>query len=93
MTWKNVELLEVVEAYAEGKGWASSEEEVSALFDAEVAPLVVKQHLDGDQVVMNQAFNDWVYAAAKEGRLHPEQRRAYCYVGKYLEQARGNRNG
>lgn len=83
--WDRVDLLEMVELFAEENGWISSEEELSVRFDDEIAPLVIEQYGENDTVAMNQAFNDWSDMLCKDGEIHEEQYNTYSYVGKYSD--------
>jgi len=40
--WKRVDLLEIVECYAEENGLIASEGELSARFDQDIAPDIIK---------------------------------------------------
>lgn len=85
-SWKNVSLLEMVEAYAEQEGLLiDSEEALSEKFDNEIAPMVVEQYGEDDTDAMNQAFNDWSDGLCKDDEIHPEQYNRYGYVGKYSD--------
>lgn len=83
MNWNRVDLIDMVELYAEDNNLIASEQELSELFDAEVASEVINQYGEDDTVAMNEAFNDWTDSLCKEGVIHPEQYASYCYVGKY----------
>ena len=75
--------LELVEEWASECGLISSEEELSEIFDEEIAPLVIEQYGEDDEPAMNEAFNDWSDALCRDGVLHELQYEDYCYVGKY----------
>lgn len=87
--WNNVDLLEIVEYYAEtggGKGRSSaiaSEEDLSERFD-EGHEDWLHDNCD-DQIMIDEEFNNWSDALCKDGELHPEQYSCYTYVGKYAE--------
>ncbi len=81
----SVDLLEIVEFFAEDNGWIASEEELSERFDAEILPLVIEQYGEDDQPAINEAFNDWTDSLCKDGELHDEQYNKYCYVGRLAE--------
>lgn len=81
--WNRVELLEIVEAYAEENGMIASELELSEMFDDEIAPIIIAQYGEDDQCAMDEAFNDWTDALCTDGIIHDEQYNKYCYVGKY----------
>lgn len=83
MNWNRVDLLEMVELYATDNRMIDSEAALSALFDEEVASLVIEQYGEDDAVAMSEAFNDWSDGLCKDGVIHPEQYSEYCYVGKY----------
>ncbi len=85
LNWNRVEMLEVVELYAEDNDGIASEEELSKRFDEEVASYVVEKYGEDDSVAMNEAFNDWSDMLCKEGEIHEEQYNNYCYVGKYSD--------
>lgn len=85
MNWNNVDLLEMVELYAEDEGAIATEEELSQKFDDEIAPLIVKQYGEDDQPAMNEGFNNWTDGLCKDGEIHSEQYDKYCYVGKYSD--------
>ena len=81
--FKHIELIELVEAYAADNGGYDSEEALSEAFDEQVAPAVIAQYGEDDEPAMNEAFNDWTDSLCKDGEIHDEQYRLYCYVGKY----------
>lgn len=83
--WNRIDMLEVVEAYAEDNNLIASEEELSKRFDSEVAPFVIEKYGADDTVAMNEAFNDWSDGLCKDGEIHDEQYNSYCYVGKYAD--------
>lgn len=83
--WDRVDLLEMVELFAEDNGWISSEDELSTCFDDEIAPSIIRQYGENDTVAMNEAFNDWSDMLCKDGEIHEEQYNTYSYVGKYSD--------
>ena len=83
MNWNRVDLLEMVELYAEDNYMLSSEKALSELFDAEIAPVIIDQYGADDTIAMNEAFNNWTDMLCKDGTIHEAQYSAYCYVGKY----------
>lgn len=83
MNWNRVDLIDLVEAYAADNGAIADESELSALFDEEIAPLVVEKYGESDTCAMDEAFNDWTDGLCKDGVIHPEQYNTYTYVGKY----------
>lgn len=80
--WNKVDLLEMVELYAEENGMIASEQELSERFDAEILPMVIEQYGADDDPAISEAFNDWTDSLTKDGELHPEQYNQYCYVGR-----------
>lgn len=83
--WNRIDLLDIVESYADDNGMISSESELSELFDSQIAPSVIAQYGEGDSVAMNEAFNNWTDMLCKDGTIHPEQYNNYCYVGKWSD--------
>ena len=81
--FSHVELLEIIEEYATDRDGIDSEQELSARFDEDIAPLVIEQHGEDDWPAMNQAFHDWSDSLCKDGELHEQQYSLYCYVGEY----------
>ena len=81
--WKSVELLDIVEAYAESEGWMCSEKEVSDEFDIEYEGWL-EVHSD-DKTMINEEFSYWLDGLCKDGTVHPEQYDKYEYVGKYSD--------
>jgi len=75
--------LAMAEYVAESEGWIASEDELSELFDAEIAPFVIEQYGEDDVTAMNESFNDWTDTLCSDGELHESQYNAYCYVGKW----------
>ena len=82
-TFEHVDLIDIIEAYASDHGGYDSEEAVSEAFDEHVAPFVIEQYGEDDEPAMSEAFNGWTDSLCKEGVIHDEQYRLYCYVGKY----------
>lgn len=81
----SVDLLEIVEFFAEDNGWIASEEELSERFDDEILPHVIEKYGEDDQPAINEAFNDWTDMLCKDGDLHDEQYNKYCYVGRLAD--------
>ena len=81
--FSHVELLEIIEEYADTNGGIDSEQALSDRFDEDIAPLVVEQYGEYDKPAMNQAFNDWSDSLCKDGELHESQYSQYCYIGEY----------
>ena len=81
----SVDLLEIVEFFAEDNGWIASEEELSERFDDEILPHVIEKYGEDDQPAINEAFNDWTDMLCKDGELHDEQYNKYCYVGRLAD--------
>jgi hypothetical protein len=80
--WNRVDLLEIVELYAEEQRLIASEQELSDRFDEEVLPSVIAQYGEDDEPALNEAFNNWTDMLCKDGELHDEQYDKYCYVGR-----------
>ena len=76
-------LLQMVELYAGQMGYISNEQELSDLFDTEMAPHVIEIYGENDQPAMSEGFNNWTDSLCREGEIHPEQYNNYCYVGLY----------
>ena len=72
-------LLEMVELYAEEMGYISCESELAELFEQDVLPEVIKLYSADDEPAISEAFNNWSDALCKDGTIHPEQYRLYCY--------------
>lgn len=85
MNWNNVDLLEIVELYAEDNGMIASEYELSKRFDEEILPYVIEQYSADDKIAINESFNDWTDSLCKGGELHPEQYNSYCYTGRLAD--------
>jgi hypothetical protein len=83
--WNGVDLLDMVELYAEDNGWIASEDELSKRFDEEVLPGVIEHYSEDDSVAINEAFNDWTDMLCKDGEIHDEQYDKYCYVGRLAD--------
>lgn len=82
-SFKRFDLLEAIELWAEDNGCISSEQELSDLFDDEVAQSVIDQYGKDDNDAIIQAFNDWSDGLCKDEQLHEHQYSSYGYVGKY----------
>jgi hypothetical protein len=83
--WDRVDLLEMVELYAEDNGMIASEEELSKRFDEDVLPSIIEQYGEDDEPAISEGFNNWTDALCKDGELHPEQYDKYCYVGRLAD--------
>ena len=83
MSYKNVSLLDLVEAYGAENNLISSEEELSEQFDEWVAPMVIEEYGEDDTIAMSEAFSNWADARCRDGDIHDEQYACYDYVGKY----------
>ena len=83
--WHRVDLLEMVELYAEDNSMIASEAELSKRFDEEVLPGVLEQYSESDSVAINEAFNDWTDMLCKDGEIHEAQYNSYCYVGRLAD--------
>lgn len=81
--FSNVELLEIIEAYAADNNGIDSEQSLSDRFDDEIAPLVIEQYGADDETAMSETFNDWTDSLCEDGELHELQYNEYCYVGDY----------
>lgn len=82
-SFKRFDLLEAIELWALDNDCIASEQELSDLFDQEIAPLVIAQYGENDHDAMIQAFNDWSDGLCKDDQLHDYQYNNYGYVGKY----------
>ncbi len=80
--WNKIDMLEVVELFAEDNGMISTEEELSERFDAEVLPAVIEQYGENDEPAINEAFNNWTVSLRDDGVIHSEQYNSYYYVGR-----------
>ena len=93
--WNDETHLECVEALASENGWVSSEDDLSELFDEELAPHIIMAAVEAgtyrpgdewtDTDMMNEAFNDWTDMLCRDGEIHPIQYNVYCYTGKYSD--------
>lgn len=83
--WDRVDLLEMVELYAEDNGLITSEEELSERFDSEILPLVIAEYGEDDGPAIAESFNNWTDSLCKDGEIHPEQYNQYCYVGRLAD--------
>ena len=83
--FNRVDLLEIVELWAEDNGLISSEAELSERFDEEVLPAVIEQYSEDDQPAINEAFNNWTDSLCSDGEIHAEQYDKYCYVGRLAD--------
>ena len=83
--FKHKSELEIVEAYAWENNGIASEEQLSEMFDRDVAPSVHKQYGKDDLPAIMETFNNWSDLLCKQGYLHPEQYNQYCYVGMYSD--------
>jgi len=93
--WNEDTHLECVERIAAENGRISDEDELSEMFDQDIAPHIVMACVENgtyrpgdewtDTVMMNEAFNDWTDGLCKDGEIHPLQYDQYCYVGKYSD--------
>ena len=83
MNWHRVDLLEIVECYAEENGLISSESELSSLFDEYLVDIGFTDF--DDSIMINELFSDWTDTLCSDGVIHEEQNSQYCYVGKYSE--------
>lgn len=81
--FSHVDLIDIIEAYAADNGGYDSEESLSEAFDEQVAPAVIEQYGEDDEPAINEAFNNWTDSLCKDGTIHDEQYKRYCYVGKY----------
>ena len=92
MNFNNIDLIELVECYAEENNLIASEQELSDKFDEEVMPELLKAwHNDErnqgrtfeDQCLVDESFNNWADMLCKEGEIHDAQYSQYCNVGEY----------
>lgn len=81
--FSNVELLEIIEAYAADNNGVDSEQSLSDWFDDEIATLVIEKYGADDETAMSETFSDWADSLCKDGELHELQYNEYCYVGDY----------
>lgn len=82
MNWNKIDMLDMVELYAEDNGMIASEDELSKRFDEEVLPSVIEAYGEDDEPAISEAFNNWTDMLCKDGEIHPEQYNSYCYVGR-----------
>lgn len=75
--------LDIIESFASNENVPSDEQELSVMFDAEIAQLVIDQYGDNDGPAMREAFNNWADGLQRDGVIHELQLNHYCYVGKY----------
>lgn len=75
--------LEAIEQFAEYHGLIESEAELSERFDGENEDWLLTTQ--GDQIMINEAFNNWSDFLCKDGLIHDKQYHEYCYVGKYAK--------
>lgn len=83
--WNQTDMLEVVELFAEDNGMIASEEELSERFDSDVLPHIIEQYGEDDEPAIMQGFADWCDSLCRDGEIHPEQDRNYCYVGRLAD--------
>ena len=86
MSYNNESLIEMVELYAEEMALIASEYELSELFDSDIMPLLIEsqgQSVTDDEVMINEEFSSFADGLCKEGVIHPEQYRNYCYIGNH----------
>ena len=86
MNYNNEDLLAMVELYAEEMALIASEYELSDLFDSDIMPLLIESqgpNVTDDAVLVGECFSDWTDSLCKDGTIHPEQYRNYCYVGDH----------
>lgn len=83
--WNHVDLLDLVECYAEENGLIASEQELSERFDAEVLPFIIEKYGEDDAPAINEGFSDWADHLTRAGELHPEQYHNYGYVGRLAD--------
>lgn len=86
--WNNIDLIEIIEAYASDNNLIASEEELSERFDEMIKECSSPEDLmtfeNGDDLPMiNETFNNWTDSLVSDGELHPEQYRLYTYVGEF----------
>ena len=80
--FNQVDLLDIVEAYAEDKNLISSEEKLSKRFDEDVLPSIIEAYGEDDQPAIDGGFNDWSDGLCRDGDIHEIQYDQYCYVGR-----------
>ena len=81
--WNDETHLECIEALANENGWISNEDELSELFDSEIAPSIISEYGEDDEPAINEGFNNWSDSLCKNGDIHPLQYNQYCYTGDY----------
>ena len=81
--FNQVDLIDIIEEYADMKDLVASEEQLSEIFDESVAPLVVEKYGEDDHVAMHEVFLEWTDSLRDDGEIHEEQYNVYEYVGKY----------
>ena len=88
INWHEVDILELVESYAEDQKlyhkddtFIASESDLSERYDEEFEDFVTEHH--DDAPALCEHFNNWTDILCKDGVLHPAQYDAYIYVGKY----------
>lgn len=83
MKYNNETLLEMVELYAEEKGFIASEAELSEQFDFHIHDVnETKRKLADDEVMLSEEFSYFSDALCKEGEIHSEQYAKYEYIGE-----------
>ena len=60
-----------------------TEKQVSRLFDASIAPMIIRQYGPKDKPAIRQAFHEWKDELHRAGLISDKQVQDYCYVGKY----------
>ncbi len=81
--FKNMGLLELVEAFASHECLPCCEQDVSDRYDSLVEELGLEATLSNDPIMLSEDFSSFVDNLCSDGELHPEQVRKYDYVGKY----------
>ncbi len=79
----NMTELEIIEALAEHENMICCEEELSELFDRDIAPSVIEQYGADDEPAISEAFNNWSDGLVKDHQLHPVQYHEYVYCGEH----------
>ena len=77
--------LESIEDIASDNDMIASEQELSDLFDSDIAPIVLESCDSDDHIAFNEAFCNWTDSLCQDGVIHPIQDAEYCYIGKYSE--------
>lgn len=75
--------LEVCEYWADEYHAISSEQELSDLFDDEIAPAIIETFGDDDKPAMREAFNNWTDSMCRDHMIADIQYQEYTYVGKH----------